>query len=175
MNAREFTFFVQAAVRQLTKLNKTCEQEFKVSTWPRWRCDLDHGTLTFLRDNAPKVRASIQAIGGVPSGSKSWVWAWANASLPKQVTEVAGKVRAFGEREKLAQLLEESIPADDYLGWEMTALAAKLTGATGAYRCKSALGLLYVTYTSIGFVPELVKETKEADFGADAIWSGRQG
>jgi len=167
MKAREYSFFVQAAVRTLTKLNNSVEREFKLSAWPRWRYDLDRGTLTFLRGDAPKVRALIQVIGSTSSERKTWLWAWANASLPKKVTEAATLVRKFGEKEKLAQLVEPSIPSDEYLGWEMTGLAAKLTGAKGAYRCQSDLGLLYLTYTSIGFVPELLKDTKEAKGAKD--------
>jgi len=168
MKPRNYSFLVQAGIRQLRKLNKDCEREFKVSTWPRWRYDLDRGTLTFLRGDAPKVRASIQVIGSTSSETNTWLWAWANPSLPKKVTEAAAILRKFGEKEKLAQLVEPSIPSDEYLGWEMAGLAAKLTGAKGAYRCQSDLGLLYLTYTSIGFVPELLKDTKEKKGAKDA-------
>jgi len=171
MKATEFSFLVQAGVRQLTKLNEECEKEFKISTWPRWRCDLDEGTLTFLQGDVPKVRASIQVIGSATK-PKTWLWAWANESLPKGVTEAAAIVREFGRRENIAQLIEESVPNDDYLGWEMTALAAKLAGGKGAYRCKSDQGTFYVIYTSIGFVPEPTKETDEADGGANGRKSG---
>ena len=166
MKAKEFSFLVQAGVRQLTKLNKECEKEFKISTWPRWRCDLDRGTLTFLQGDEPKVRASIQAIGSV-TNEKKWVWAWADVNLPKNVTQAAAMLREFGRRENIAQLVEESIPSDDYLGWEMTGFAARLAEAKGAYRCKSRQGLLYVIYTSIGFVSEPVQETSGAGGGTN--------
>jgi len=166
MKAKEFSFLVQAGVRQLTKLNEQCEKEFKISTLPRWRCNLDRGTLTFLQGEAPRVRASIQVIG-TATKPKTWLWAWANENLPKDVTEAAVMVREFGRRENLEQLVTESIASDDYLGWEMTALAARLSGAKGAYRCKSEQGLLYLTYTSIGFVPELAEETREPEGGTN--------
>jgi hypothetical protein len=63
-------------------------------------------------------------------------------------------VRAFGEAENLAQLPEESLPDQDQLGWEMTAISAKLLESKGAYRCPWENGSTYVLYTSIGFVSD---------------------
>lgn len=161
MKAREFSFLVQAGVRQLKKLNQECEREFHISRYKRWRYDLEQGTLTFSREGEPKVRATIQAIGSASDATKTWQWAWANASLPGNVTKAAAMMRAFGEREKLTQLTAESLVSDDYVGWEMTALAAKQLDAKGAYRCQDNRGLLYVIYTSIGFVPEIGKQAEE--------------
>jgi len=152
MNAEQFAVFKHAAVHELMKLNEDCEQRFNCSSLPRWDYDLDPGTLTFSREGVPKVRASIQVAGSSSKITNTWLWAWANATLPEKVTQGARIVRSFGQRENLAQLIQERLPDDEHLGWEMTAIAAKVLGAKGAYRCSGDHGFLYVLYTAIGFV-----------------------
>jgi hypothetical protein len=61
-------------------------------------------------------------------------------------------VRAFGELENLPELTQAKRPTDEHMGWEMTAIAAKVLGAKGAYRCPGENGLVYVIYSSLAFV-----------------------
>ena len=41
-----------------------------------------------------------------------------------------------------------------YVGWEMTAIAAKVLKAKGAYRCPWENGFVYVVYSSLRFITE---------------------
>ena len=133
-------------------LNERCQQEFQISTWPRWDYDLERGTLAFSKDDVPKVVATIQAIGTTAISTGTWLWAWANENLPLNVKKAVEEVRMFGERENIADLKGAKMPDQEHLGWEMTAIAAKVLGAKGAYRCPGDNGFLYVVYLSLGFV-----------------------
>jgi hypothetical protein len=64
------------------------------------------------------------------------------------------EVRAFGERESIAELTSETLHNDKYVGWEMCSVAARVIGAKGAYRCPRAEGgTAYFLYTDIAFAP----------------------
>jgi hypothetical protein len=154
MDAKKFSEFRHEAVHELKHLNEICEQEFRIGTWPRWDYDLNRGTLTFSKDGVPKVVALIQVVGTTSIEVGTWLWAWANASLPAAVTMAMEKVRAFGEAENLAELTQPRCADDEYLGWEMTAIAAKLLGAKGGYRCPGEKGFLYVVFSSLQFASE---------------------
>jgi len=147
-----FSTFLHEAVHHLKDLNKKCEEEFRISSWPRWDYNLDRGTLTFSQDGQPKVIASIQVVGSTSLSSGTWLWSWANQSFPPRVTREVEKVRAFGELENLPELTQAKRPTDEHVGWEMTAIAAKVLGAKGAYRCPGENGLVYVIYSSLAFV-----------------------
>lgn len=41
------------------------------------------------------------------------------------------------------------MPMDEYLGWEMAAITARLIEAKGIYRCPVENGELYVVYTDL--------------------------
>lgn len=152
MDAQDFLHFRHEAVHELTQLNELCQERFHISDWPRWNYDLDCGTLTFFKDGVPKVQASIQAVGTTSISSKTWLWAWANEYLPSNVKKGVEDVRAFGERENISELTKAKLPDDEHLGWEMTAISARILRARGAYRCQGDNGFLYVVYSSIGFV-----------------------
>ena len=147
MSPDEFDRFRHGAVHALTDLNEDCKRKYSVTDWPRWDYDLDTGTLTFSDGGTPKVIADIQVVGTTSNASRTWMWAWANTSLPLGVTQRARDVRQFGLAEGLTQLTEPQLVDDEYLGWEMTAVMARITDAKGAYRYDN--GFMYVVYTDI--------------------------
>jgi hypothetical protein len=151
MNLEQFSAYRHEAVHELMRLNELCEQKFHISSWPRWDYDFDLGTLTFSQDGVPMVRASIQVIGTTSVSGKKWMWDWANESLPQNATKAVAKVRAFGTAENIAELKARELPDDEYLGWGLTAVAAKVLTAKGAYRCPGENGFVYVAYSSIQF------------------------
>jgi len=105
------------------------------------KCVVDLTGVTFIDKSGTSIS------GG------TWLWGWANESLTPRVTTQLAKVRAFGEAENISELTNAELPDDEYLGWEMTAVAAKLLGAKGAYRCPGKNGFVYVVYSSIRFAP----------------------
>jgi Family of unknown function (DUF6882) len=151
MNARQFSKFRHEAVHELMGLNDRAEREFKISSWPSWNYDFDAGTLTFSKDGVARVVASIQVVGTTSESSSTWLWSWANSNLPSNVTEAIKKVRSFGEAENITELVKPSAPDAEHLGWEMTAIAAKVIGSTGAYRCPGTNGFVYLVYSDISF------------------------
>jgi hypothetical protein len=161
MDHEQFAVYRHEAVHQLMRLNEECKNDFRVTLWPRWDYDLEAGTLTFSENGSPKVIASIQVVGTTSKSGGTWLWAWANKSLPDKVTMAVRKVRAFGEAENLSELTQESLPDDEYLGWGMSAVAAKILGSKGAYRCPGDNGFVYVVYSSLRFADEHVAPTDE--------------
>jgi hypothetical protein len=166
MDAEQFSVYRHEAVHELMRLNEQCEQEFHISSWPRWDYEFERGTLTFSQDGVPKVFASIHVIGTTSISGATWMWGWANESLPPNVAKAVARVRAFGEAESIAELKEAELPDDEYLGWGMTAVAAKVLGAKGGYRCPGENGFVYVVYSSIGFAksePEAVLDPEKVE------------
>ncbi len=130
-------------------LNEDCERRYRIGTWPRWDYYLDTGELVFSDGGVPKVVASIQVVGTTSKTSRTWMWAWANESLPRGVTERVLEVRQFGVTEGLSKLTEPQLTDNEFLGWEMAAITARIIGAKGAYRCPGDDGFLYAVYIDI--------------------------
>ena len=154
MTPQEFAEWRHDAVHSLIDLNEQCDREFRLDQWPRWQCELDSAKLVFLDQDLPRVTASILVAGTSSTEKREWRWGWANESLPRPAVDRMREVRQFGETRGLAELTRETLPADEHLGWEMTALAARVLGAKGAFRCPNKEGFTYLLYTDIALAPQ---------------------
>jgi hypothetical protein len=149
MNQEEFAKYRHDAVHGLMDLNDECNQRYTILAWPRFDYDLDAGTLVFSEHGKPKVIASIQVAGTTSNYERTWMWGWANPSLPERVIDRLPDVRAFGETEGIRELTDETLPDDEYLGWAMTAIAARILGGKGGYRVPDDDGFIYFVYMDI--------------------------
>jgi len=152
MDTQEFSDFKHKAVHELMALNEKSGDLYQISKWPKWNYDLDEATLTFSREGIPQVIASVQVVGTTSKRGKTWLWGWANSHLPAAAVKQIQKVGEFGETEGIADLTDPSAEDSEYLGWEMTAVAAKVLGSIGAYRCPGNDGFVYLVYSDIQFV-----------------------
>jgi hypothetical protein len=163
MTAEQFSKFNHDACHELMRLNENCDQQFRILSWPRYDYDLKAGTLTFSKDGIDRVIASIQVVGTTSKSEGTWLWGWANASLPNDSTEQMDTVRAFGEGENLPALKNPYSEDDEYLGWEMTGVAVKILGAKGGYRCPCNDGFIYFVYIDLSYAevnPAVLKKEK---------------
>jgi hypothetical protein len=154
LTREDFEHYRHQAGHDLMDLNEQCENGFRLAEWPRYAYDLETASLVFSRDGVPHVIAKVQLVGTIDGEEKTWRWGWADLSVPDVSTRRMEELRAFGEREGIAELTAEALLNEKYLGWEMTAVAAKVLGAKGAYRCPRAEGgTAYFVYTEIAFAP----------------------
>jgi hypothetical protein len=149
MTSAEFDEFRHQSVHALMELNDQCEGEFEISKWPRWDYEIESCQLVFSEEGVSKVIATIQVVGTTSETNQNWEWSWANPNLPNLATERVREVQQFGESENISQLTEEFLPDDEFLGWAMTAVAAQVIGAKGAYRCPVDGGFVYMVYLEI--------------------------
>jgi hypothetical protein len=140
MTEDQFAALTQEAQEELTSLNTKCGEAFKLGTYGNWDYDSEAGTITFSTQGTPKVVAQVQVVGTTSAKSKTWLWAWANDSVPRPLVASALTVRDFGQREGVSALVEPELPDDEFIGWEMTAITAKLVGGIGGYRTPRAVG-----------------------------------
>jgi hypothetical protein len=64
------------------------------------------------------------------------------------------KVREFGEAKGYEQLTSAFLDADEYTGWEMTAVSAHVLDALGTYRFPTDDGHCYLNYRAIEEIPK---------------------
>jgi hypothetical protein len=133
---------------------KRLEESHSVGSWDRWDYDMDTGVLLFSdAERRARVAAEFQIVGS--TGPRDWLWSWGNESLPSSCTQDMLRVRAFGDEHGIDELTQDFLEASDLdaLGWEVTAVAAKILGSVGSYRPKGeGQGALFLVLQSIRFV-----------------------
>lgn len=123
-----------------SKLSEACG----LSKWKRWDWDMESEELVFSNDDMPGVVAKVAFVGTYSGNSETWMWAWANSSLPDKVRASLRPVKDEGARSGFLKLAAAHWPATDCDGWHMTAFALQVLGGIGAYRTPTDDGHIYM-------------------------------
>jgi len=100
---------------------------------PRWALDPTNCLLTwYFPDRTASAQAQI--IGTWLPASTTWLWAWANNSVPPELARDSRAVRDWAEEHGHASLTVPRVEADNEKAATMAALAVRITGATGFFR-----------------------------------------
>jgi hypothetical protein len=129
-----------------------------------WDWDDSSSTLTFSDPNLPTVRVHCSVVGSTEGNS--WQWSWANKNTPPHAKLDMDKVREFGVENGYDKLTTPFLEADDYTGWEMTAVAEHVLNALGAYRFATDKGYCYLIYRKIEEIGSYEK---------DDLWGAMRG
>jgi hypothetical protein len=135
----------------MAKQKRTAET-YRLESWDRYDYDAAACTLTFSDASGPRVVADIQVVGTI--GDEDWMWGWANDNWPAQSTDVMRQVRDYGAANGIEELTSEFLASDDLpgLGWMLSAIAARVLEAEGAYSAPTQPGAVYLLIRSIKFV-----------------------
>jgi hypothetical protein len=141
---------VAEGVRYLDAQMETNRRVFRIDSYPRYDWSQEAGELVFSDGGVPKVIATTQVVGDFGGTSKTWLWAWANDSIDKQLAVDAERVRRYGQVHGMDRLTraEWSTTLND--GWCLTSITALLSHAKGAYRMPDKKGgALYLVFTDV--------------------------
>lgn len=121
----------------------------KINDYPRWNYYQESAELVFSgSDQLPDLVADVEFVGTLSTSSNTWMWSWANFSLLEPVRSRIDAVRDFGEERDYPHLTVPKWPADQQDGWHMSAIAADVLGALGAYRVPSDNGYIFMVILS---------------------------
>ncbi len=117
----------------------------------QWNLDLKAGEIEFSFPDGHRVRAPFQIVGGYNAKMGQFLWGWDFPGIPESLTRDAKLVKAWGQERNLERWTTRKISCTEDEAWEFTAVAARLSGATGAYRVPTqAQGpILFVTFGNI--------------------------
>ena len=86
-----------------------------------WLLDQDAGTITF----GGTMVCAAQVLGTQSDASRTWLWSWANPSVPATVQRDAELVRSFGERNGIDAFTDGEHRIDPSMSPEMLSLVAR--------------------------------------------------
>jgi len=145
-----FNEFLQPLVQRLESKNDHFREIY--GPYRHWGWDPEAVTLTFSDSAKTTLRIDVTVVGTVEDDS--WEWSWANPNFEPEVIRGMESVREFGEAHGYRRLTTDFLIAKDQTGWEMTAVAAHILNALGAYRFPTQGGYCYLIYRKIEEVAE---------------------
>ncbi len=127
---------------------ETMSQLYKIGRGGRWDADLEAGTITFVNEGLI-VTAPVQVIGTYNTKDSTWLWGWDHPSVPSKTAESAKLLLAYGKRHGLERVTTRKIACTEDEAWELTSMAAMLSGAQGLYRGPADTTFVYMTFGTV--------------------------
>lgn len=135
MDRADLRQFLDRCVEELRRKNQALEFDYGIDAPGRWEHDFDSGLLKFSRpDGTVFAQAETTDIGSFSTNSRTWMWAWANASLSDEARNRAASLESFAEALGFG---EPHFPCDEETAWSLAAAAVECFQAQGCYRAPS--------------------------------------
>jgi hypothetical protein len=140
-----FSTFVQPLLDRLREKNRGFRQQH--GTYRSWDWEPDVAILSFLDPLKPTLEIEVSVVG--TSQDDSWEWSWANPNIDSNLKIGMDKVRDFGRAHSFQQVTTPFLDCDEETGWTMTAVAAHVLNAPGAFHFPTGDGVCYLLFRVI--------------------------
>jgi len=116
----------------MQRRNTEWRSKWQLGDGAAYRWSLEPAELVFPRSD-DEVVADITVVGTCSQSEHSFLWGWANDSMPEASVRALSPVRAFGEEHDLGLLREAEWPAGHSESLEALVLAGRLLDAEGVF------------------------------------------
>ena len=108
-------------------------ERFGLSGDVQYDWSMDDAQITWSRNGKAFLTGRLTVIGTVSTAQQTWLWSWANESLPDTALGNMEKVRQFGEENDYPVLARPSFTYDPELVAEARMVAASVLDAEGLW------------------------------------------
>jgi len=145
----EFEELLQLSLVYLEEQQEDCNAGYGLNKCNRMDYEQETGKMVFSSLATPKIITTFQIAGSFSSQSNTWLWSWDNPYLLENVVKELWKVKEYGEQHHIYKLVEPRWEATEDQGWDMTAIAAYIHKAKGAYKFPSDKIMTFAVFTGI--------------------------
>jgi hypothetical protein len=142
-----FEDFTDRCLEEMSELQEGFKELYDLSGYENWFYDHGTGVFHFKSGIDKNLYFKYVDVGSFSTNTNTWKWSWDNQSTPALVKRRIENVKEFGETNNFEQLTKGLIDGDEYTGWAMTAVTAKLLNAIGMYRIPHEHLFSYFVFT----------------------------
>jgi hypothetical protein len=145
---QNFDDYTDECVDEMSSLQEEFMKLYDIPSYEEWFYDHRIGAFHFKSDDGRNLYFKYVSIGSFSTERNTWKWSWDNKSTPEHVKRPISKIKAFGEANNFKLLTQGLIDGDEYTGWAMTSISAKLLNAIGMYRIPQEHLFSYFIFTN---------------------------
>jgi len=113
-----------------------------------WKFDGTTGLLKFQLREGLELSYPAQIVGSWNSNSGTFLWSWANSSVPGSLSQASTAVRALGKERDWALLTESKLECDENMAVALVCAVGELTNLPIFYPAQASPDLkLYFVFT----------------------------
>lgn len=130
----------------------SAHQTWGLGTADRWGLDQSTGLITWTFPDKTAT-ATAQILASYNATKSSWLWAWANEGVLPDLSRDSRMVRDWAEANGHTSLTAPKVDASEELANTLTAVAVRVTKATGFYRRSGAAAMPIITFGPVTLTP----------------------
>jgi hypothetical protein len=127
----QYNTLLNDCLAELGVKNQYLSDRYGLGSHARWDVDQNTGVLTFSNKGIPEVVCDVDFLGSFSGLTNTWLWGWANTSILEPLTKEVLRVKEYGEREELNDLVERKIECTEDEAWAFAAVALWILGGNG--------------------------------------------
>lgn len=143
-----FEDYSNDTLQEMIPLQDEFMKLYDISGYENWFYDHGVGAFQFKSDDGRSLYFRYVDVGSFSTKKNTWNWSWDNLTTPALVSKRLTKVKTFGTENNFEQLTTGLFEGDEYTGWALTAISAKLLSAIGMYRVPSEHLFIYFIFTN---------------------------
>jgi hypothetical protein len=145
---QNFDDYIDKCLDEMSSLQEEFMELYDILSYEEWFYDHGIGAFHFKSSSGKNLYFKYVDVGSFSTKKNTWNWSWDNESTPVHVSRRIEKVRAFGEANNFELLTNGLFDGDEYTGWAMTAVTAKLLNAIGMYQVPHEHLFIYFIFTN---------------------------
>lgn len=138
--------FLSQALSQLQIQTAKNTKDWGLGSEAQWNLDMNASTLRFSFVDGRVLDAQVQVVGTYNTNNGTFLWGWDHPSVPLALRRAAQRVHDYGVEHGIERFTTRSIECTQDQAWELSAVAAKLNCASGAYRGYANGTWVYMTF-----------------------------
>lgn len=138
--------FIEASMSGLQEQTAAHSATWHFGEEERWEANQDTGEIIFTFADGMTARAQLQIIGTYNTQDGTFLWGWDHPSVLEPLRRSAELAKAWGEANHVESFIKRKVKCSETEAWQFTAVAARLSGANGAYRGPAGATLVFMTF-----------------------------
>ena len=126
--------FIKQSLAGLQDQQSANDALWKMNEAVHWDVDQNTGKIVFSFADGKTATAPVQIVGTFDPRNGTFLWAWDHPAVAAPLSRAAKVTREWAERNNVERWTTRMVRCTESEAWEFTAVAARLDGATGAYR-----------------------------------------
>jgi hypothetical protein len=153
MSQLRYPELLEESRRYLDTQQAACDRKYGLRQFNRMDYEQENSRMIFSDVGVvPRLVADFQIVGSFSMKSRTWLWAWDNPYLLDNTINEIWKVKGFGDTNDIEKLASPTWEATEQDAWDMTAIAANLLQARGAYSFLSDDIRVFVIFTRLKMI-----------------------
>ena len=145
----EYNDLLRECMSEVEEKNQALAKEYGLGSFEQWDINQEVGELVFSSRGVPKLLCEVVILGSYSNVSETWLWGWANQSLLENLTKDTFKVKEYGQKLGVSDLIDSKTVVTETEAWALGSYACRILDGKGLYKGPTGNGFILMMLTSL--------------------------